>query len=354
MQTESLEFLKAIQETPSVSGFEQPVARIIRKRMKPFANKITADVHGNTIVALNPKGSPRVMLAGHYDQIGLMVKHITDEGFLHFGAVGGIDNTILPGIRVTVHGKKGPVEGVIGRKPIHLIKPEERNQIKIEIADLFIDIGARNKTEAGKMVSVADPVTFKLGLERLGKNCISSPGLDDKVGAFVVMEALRLASKKKIKGALYAVATCQEELGLRGARTSCFGIDPAVGIAVDVTHAADHPSADKRVSGDISLGKGAVIERGANINPAVGELLIETATRKKIPHQLSAAPSATGTDANVMQISRSGVAAGLVSIPNRYMHTPVEVCSLTDLDNCAKLVAETVARIDGKMNFIPQ
>ncbi|UCD27289.1 MAG: M42 family metallopeptidase [Planctomycetota bacterium] len=354
MRTESFEFLRAIQETPSVSGFEQPVARLIRKRMKPYADKITTDVHGNTIVVLNPKGTPRVMLAGHYYQIGLMVNHITDEGFLHFSAVGGIDAVILPGIRVTVHNKKGPVEGVIGRKPVHLLKPEERSQAKIEIADLWIDIGARKKNEANKMVSVADPITFKLGLDRLGKDYITSPGLDDKVGAFVVMEALRLASKKKLKCALYAVATVQEELGLRGARTSCFGIDPQVGIAVDVTHASDYPGADKRITGDLALGKGVVIEQGANINPYVGQLLLNAAKKNKIPYQLSAAPNATGTDANVIQITRSGVAAGLVSIPNRYMHTPVEMCSLNDLDNCAKLIAETVDRIDGKMNFVPQ
>jgi len=354
MRTESFNFLKAILQTPSVSGFEQPVARIIRKRMKPFADKITTDVHGNTIVALNPAGNPRIMLAGHYDQIGLMVKHITNEGFLHFGAVGGIDTPLLPGTRVTVHTRKGPVEGVVGRKPIHLLKPEERNQLKVEIQDLWIDIGARKKAEAQRMVSVADPITFKLDVEQLGKDYITSPGMDDKVGAFVAMEALRLASTKKLKCALFAVATVQEELGLRGARTSCYGIDPLVGIAVDVTHASDNPGADKRVSGDIALGSGAVIERGANINPVLGDLLIDTAKKKKIPYQLCAAPSATGTDANVMQISRSGVAAGLVSIPNRYMHTPVEVCSLADLENSAKLVAETVTQITGKMNFIPK
>jgi len=354
MREESFTFLKAMEETPSVSGFEQPVARIIRERMKPFADKITTDVHGNTIVTLNPKGNPRVMLAGHYDQIGLMIRHINDEGHLHFSTVGGIDATVLPGSRVTIHTKKGAVEGVIGRKPVHLMKEEERGKSKIELTDLWIDIGAKNKADAARRVSVADPVTYKLGLQRLGKDAVTSPGLDDKVGAFVVMEALRLAAAKPLKCALFAVATCQEEVGLRGARTSCYGLDPAVGIAVDVTHATDNPGADKRMAGDIALGKGAVIERGANINPALGELLIDTARKKKIPYQLSAAPGATGTDANAMQISRSGVAAALISIPNRYMHTQVEVISLSDLDACAKLIAETVTRIDTRTNFIPQ
>lgn len=354
MRDESFKFLKTMEETPSVSGFEQPVGRIIRKRMKPFADEITTDVHGNTIVGLNPKGKPRVMLAGHYDQIGLMVRHVADEGYIYFSAVGGIDATVLPGSAVTVHSRKGPVPGVIGRKPIHLMKQEERNQAKIEFQDLWIDIGAPSKAEALKRVSIADPVTYRLGLERLGDDLIASPGLDNKVGAFVVMEALRLAKERRIKCALYSVATVQEEIGLRGARTSCYGIDPLVGIAVDVTHATDNPGADKRIAGDIALGKGPVIDLGANINPALGELLIAAAKAEKIPYQIGAAPGATGTDANAIQISRAGVAAGLISIPNRYMHTPVEVVSLTDLENAAKLLAAALARIDAKTSFIPQ
>ncbi len=354
MQPESFEFLKAMEETSSVSGFEQPVARIIRKRMEAFAEEITTDLHGNTIVSLNPKGQPRVMLAGHYDQIGLMVKWVSDEGFLYFATVGGIDATVLPGTRVTIHTRKGPVEGVIGRKPVHLMKQEERGQAKIEIQDLWIDIGVAKKDEALKRVSIADPVTYKLGLERLGKDLVTSPGLDDKVGAYVVMEALRMASERSIKCGLYAVATVQEELGMRGARTSCYGIDPLVGIAVDVTHASDNPGVEKKIGGEVVLGKGPVIELGANINPVLAELFMATAKSKKIPFQLCAAPSATGTDANAMQVSRAGVAAGLISIPNRYMHTQVEVVSLADLDNAARLIAETVARIDAKTDFTPR
>ena len=353
MQKECFEFLKAILETPSVSGFEQPVGRVIRQRMKRFADQITTDVHGNTTVALNPKGKPRVMLAGHYDQIGLMIQYITDEGYLTFAAVGGIDITVLPGTRVTIHTRSGPIEGVIGRKPIHLMKPEERTAPKFEISDLWIDIGVRNKAEASEMVSVSDPITYKLGVQRLGKDDLTSPALDDKVGVYVVMEALRLLGDRKIKCALFSVATVQEEIGLRGARTSSFGLDPLVGIAADVCHASDNPGVDKKLVGECALGKGPVIERGANINPILCDLLIETAKKKQIPYQLSASPGATGTDANPMQVSRGGMAAALVSLPNRYMHTPVEVCNLSDLDNAAKLIAETVARIDDRMDFIP-
>jgi len=354
VRTESFEFLQALQETPSPSGFEQPVQRLVRQYIKPVADRIDTDVHGNCIAALNPKGRPRVMLAGHCDQIGLMVKYITDQGFIHFGTIGGIDVSVLPGQRMTVLASKGPIEGVIGRKAIHLIKPEDRNKAKIELGDLWLDIGAKSKADAEKRVSVGDPIIFKLYFQPLGRGLAASPGFDDKVGTFVVMEALRLVAKRKPKCAIFAVSTVQEELGLRGARTSCFGIDPLVGIAVDLNHAADYPGADKKVTGDLKLGKGPIIEIGPNINPAVGELLLDVAKKKKIPYQRCGEPAATGTDANAIQITRAGVAAGLLSVPNRYMHTPVEVVSLADLDNSAKLLAETCLRIDEKMDFIPK
>jgi tetrahedral aminopeptidase len=355
MNTETFEFLRSIEETPSVSGYEQPVARLVRKRMEKFADSIETDVHGNLIVAINPDASPRVMLAGHMDQIGMMITYITDEGYLYFKTVGGIDNTVLPGSRVTVHNRRGAVEGVIGRKPIHLMKQEERNQGKVELENLWIDIGVKNREEALKKVAVADPVTYALGLTRIGEDLVASPGLDNKVGTFVVMEALRLAKEAGgLKCGLFAVATVQEEIGLRGARTAAYGIDPQVGIAVDVTHATDNPGAEKKMNGDVGLGKGPVIDIGPNINPVVSDLLLETAKQKEIPHQPCAAPAATGTDANAMQISRSGIATGLVSIPNRYMHTQVELVSLSDLEMCARLLAETIARIDEKSDFIPR
>jgi endoglucanase len=354
MNKDSYEFLRQLEETASVTGAEQAAARIVRERMKKWASTIATDTHGNVIVCANPKGSPRVMLAGHMDQIGMMIHHVSDEGFLYFKAVGGIDATVLPGSRLTVHTRNGPVPGVIGRKPIHLMKPEERNNAKVEIQDLWIDIGATNKEQALKRVEIGDVVTYALGVTRLGDDLIASPGLDNKVGTFVVMEALRQAvESKKLKCALYAVATVAEEIGLRGAHTSCFGIDPQVGIAVDVTHASDNPGVDKKLMGDIRLGKGPVIERGPNINPVLFELMTETARKRKIDHQIAVAPGATGTDANAIQISRAGVATGLVSIPNRYMHTQVEVCSLEDLEACAALVGEVVVKIEKRVDFTP-
>lgn len=355
MRSESFDFLKQIEETPSVSGFEQPVARIVRKRMSKWADKIETDVHGNVMVMAGAKKGPRVMLAGHMDQIGLMVNYVNDEGYIYFEAVGGIDNTVLPGSNLTIHTKNGPIPGIIGRKPIHLMKPEERNQGKVERIDLWIDIGTKNKKETLEIVQIGDPVTYKLGLTKVGKDYIASPGLDNKVGTWVVMEALRMAvESRKLKCAVYSVATVQEEIGLRGAQTSCYGIDPQVGIAVDVTHATDNPGADKKVAGEIKLGGGAVVERGANINPVLFDLITDAAAKKKLPIQIAAAPRGTGTDANAMQLSRGGVATGLISIPNRYMHTQVELCSLFDLQTCAELLAETLLRIDGKSSFIPE
>lgn len=353
MRTESYEFLKSIEETPSPSGYEQPVARIVRKRMEKFAHTITTDVHGNVICALNPKSPMKIMLAGHMDQIGFLVHYINDSGYIHLCAVGGIDNATLPGTRVVIYGKKGPIEGVIGRKAIHLMKPEERNSGKLELPDLAVDIGAKNKEEALKHVAIGDPVTVKLGMQKLLNDRIISPGLDNKVGTFVVMEALRLCAEAKIDVGLYSVATVQEEIGLRGARTSCYGVDPQVGIAVDVTHASDYAAIDKRVAGDIQIGKGPVIDIGANINPKLSDLFVDVAKKKKIAVQMAAAPGGTGTDANAIQISRAGVATGLISIPNRYMHTQVELCALSDLENAAILIAETVKRITKKSDFIP-
>ena len=353
MRKESYDFLKALEETPSPSGYEQPVQRLVRKRMIPFADSIETDVHGNVVVGLHTGGAPRVMLAGHCDQIGMMVNYIDDNGFIFFRSIGGIDPSVVPGTRVVVHSKHGPIDGVIGRRPVHLMKPEERGA-KVELREMWIDIGAKNKKETERVLAVGDPVTFRLEMVHLGSELVTSPGFDNKCGTFVVMEALRLCSIKKIKCALFAVSTVQEEVGLRGARTSCFGLDPQVGIAVDVTHATDYPDIDKRVSGELKVGSGPVIARGANINPQLEKMLAQTAKAKRIPHQMEAAPGGTGTDANVMQLTRGGVATALVGIPNRYMHTQVEVVSLSDLEATAKLIAETVVRIDRRTNFIPK
>lgn len=356
MQKDSFEFLTRMLETPSPSGFETKLQQVVKKRVAPFADEVKVDVHGNLIAVVNPGAKVRVMLAGHCDQIGFMVTYIDDNGFLCFRPIGGIDPAVVPGSMVQVLTRSGVVPGVIGWKPVHLVPQPERGK-PLEIKRMWIDIGAKNGDAARKLVSVGDPVVYEPTVTRLGENTVAAPGCDDRVGVFVVMEALRLFKQliKRTKSpvSLYAVSTVQEELGKRGAQTSCFGVDPLVGIAVDVTHASDNPGAEAKEVGVAKLGSGPVLFRGPNINPVLEELLFTTAKKKKIPCQQVAAPGITGTDAGSMQISRSGVAAALVSIPNRYMHTPVEIIDLRDLTLAAKLVAEAVMRINSRMTFIP-
>ena len=361
MDSSTFDFLSTLLATQSVSGFEQTAARIVRRRLEPFADDIRTDIHGNTDFILNPGGSPRVMLAGHIDQIGFLVNHVTEKGFIHLAAVGGIDLAVLPGLRLTVHGRHGAVPGVLGRKAVHLMKPEERdNAKKLELSDMWLDIGAADRAAAMEKIDIGDPVTFSLGITRLGEDLIAGPALDDKVGVFVVAEALRLLAERRgrerdsVRCEVHAVATVQEEIGLRGAHTAAFGIDPAVGIAVDVGHSSDYPTADERLAGSIKLGQGPIVHIGANINPKLGAIMASAGERASIAVQKHAVGRATGTDANAMQVSRSGMATSLVSLPCRYMHTPVEVVSLSDLDAAAKLIAETVAGIDRETSFIPE
>jgi len=358
MEKESFDFLKKLIDTPSPSGFEAPVQRLIRERLEGVADEIRTDVHGNVIAAINPKAELRVMLAGHCDEIGLMVQHFgyipsADDGYIYFSAIGGIDAAILSGQRVVIHNAKGPVPGVIGRNPIHLMEQDERDKPE-KLHKLYIDIGAKDKKDAMKAVEIGDPITIDVGMRELRNGLVAARGFDDRVGAFVVLETLRLLKGKKLNVAVYGVSTVQEELGLRGARTSAFGIDPHVGIAVDVGFATDHPGGAKSKVGDVTLGRGPILHRGPNINHVLGRMLVETAKARKIPYQMTAEPRATGTDANAMQINRAGCAAALVSVPNRYMHTPVEVVSKDDVDNCSKLLAEFCRTLKADANFIPE
>ncbi len=354
MEKGSVDFLKRLVDAPSPSGFEGPVRKIWQERMEGFADEVKVDLHGNVIAALNLGGKPRVMLAGHCDEVGFMVRYINDEGFIFFVPIGGVDSGIVSARRVKIYTRKGVVFGVVGRKAIHLMDEEERKKVP-QFHQLWIDIGAKNKKEAESLVSVGDPLVFDQGFQELRGDLIVGRGFDDRVGSFAVGEALRLLSQAHPQASVYAVATVQEELGMRGARTSAFGISPEVGIAVDLDHTTDHPGTkDKKERfGDLKLRGGPVIVRGANINPVVESLLIETAQREKMPYQIAGAPSGTGTDANVIQTTKGGVAAGLVGIPNRYMHTPVEVISLDDLENVSKLLASFIMKIDEKTDFTP-
>lgn len=353
MRKDSFQFLKKLVETPSPSGFEQPVQRVVREEMEKFSDEVKTDVHGNVIGIKNPQGRPRLMLAGHCDEVGFMVRYIDEKGFISFSSIGGVDAHLIPGKRVQIHTQKGPILGVVGKKPIHILEEKEKKKV-VELSKQWIDIGAKDKKEAEKLVSIGDPITFSERLERLQGELVVSRGFDDKMGVFVVCEVLRCIAEKSLRAAVFTTSTVQEEIGLRGAQTAAYGINPQIGIAIDVEGATDCPGVDKKKEGEISIEKGAVLYKGANINPRVGEMLIKIATEEDIPYQLSGDKRMTGrTDADIIQVSRAGVATAIVSVPLRYMHSPVEVLSLEDLENAVKLLTAFALRINEETNLIP-
>ncbi len=347
-------FLKCLVETPSPSGYEQPAQRVIKQQLTAVADAIHTDVMGNLIACLNGQGGPKVMLAGHCDEIGFMVQFVDDRGFIYFGAIGGVDPHLAPGQRVSIHTKNGEVPGVIGKKAIHLIEPKEREKV-INLKKQFIDIGCTSREEAEALIRIGDPVTFAVGVQKLQNDRVTSRAFDDKMGAFIVTKVMKNVKKRgKIDAELYAVSTVQEEIGLRGAATSSYGVNPDVGIVVEVTHATDYPDVEQSSIGRVELGKGPVIARGANINPVLFDLMVDTAAAENIPIQIIGVPRATGTDANVMQLSRSGVATALLAIPLRYMHTPVEILSLGDLELAIDLLTAVLSRVEKGVSFVPQ
>ncbi len=352
MDTAAKEFFIRLLETPSPSGYERPIQDLVREYVGSFADDVKTDLHGNVIACVNPGAPLRVMLAGHCDQIGLIVTQIDGDGFIYSQAIGGWDPQQLIGQRMTIWTSDGPLPAVIARKAIHLLSDEERKQV-VKPKDLWLDIGARNGDEAKQVVRIGDAVTLQLGFQAMPNRLANAPGMDDATGLWVVMESLRRAQKQGLNCSLYAVSTVQEEIGLRGARTSAFGIDPHVGVAVDVTHATDCPTVDKNQNGDIKLGSGPVIFRGPNMNPVVVNRLLETCDADKISYQIAASGRAQPNDSNTIQISRAGVAAGLVAIPNRYMHSAVETISLDDIESAANLLAGFAIRIESDTDFTP-
>lgn len=356
MRQESLDFLRSLVEAPSPSGYEQPAAAVYREYVTPLADEVRTDVMGSVQARLAGSAGgdepPTVLLAGHIDEIGFMVNYITPEGFIAFKAIGGWDAHNLPGRRVHVHTKDGALLGVLGRLPIHLIEDEEARKVA-KIHSLFIDLGLPGD-EVKKRVRVGDPITVSEGLELFGKDMAVSRAFDDKMGAWICAEVLRLV--KEAGGAAFdivAAGTVQEEIGLRGGTTSAYSVHPLVGLAVEVGHATDYPDVNKRKHGEADCGKGPIIARGPNINPKVFDLLVEAAEAEGLPYQIGGEPRGTGTDANAIQLSRGGKAAALVSVPLRYMHTPSEVLSLTDLENTAKLLAAFCRRLEPGTDFTP-
>ncbi len=353
MSDESRQFLYRLLATPGVSGYEQPVQALVQQYASPFCDSVEIDLHGNLILGINSQAPFRVMLAGHADQIGLLVSQIDDNGFLNFQTVGGWDPQQLIGQRVQVWTDQGGVPGVISRKPIHLLEENERNTV-VKFTEMWIDIGTTDQEQTRKLVRVGDPVTMKMGHQELRGGAITAVALDNRVGVWTVVEALRRAKVQGASVGVFAVSTVAEEIGLRGATTSAERLRPHVGIAVDVTHATDCPTIDRRQLGQVSLGKGPVIFRGPNMNPEVTRRLRELAEGLGRKHQVAALGRAAPNDSNAIQISGHGVATGLVAIPNRYMHSAVEVCHWDDLDAAADLLADFCVTVKETDSFIPQ
>jgi putative aminopeptidase FrvX len=338
--TSAPDFLVELLDARSPSGAEQEAQAVWDRHVTPKADSTANDALGNRISTLNPSGDPVLMLAGHIDELGLIIVHINKDGFLYFQTIGGHDRGMISGRRVVIQAKSGPIYGVTGKRAIHLMDEADRKKVP-EIHDMWIDIGAGNRKEALERVSIGDVATYDHGFAMVHGSVATARAFDNKSGAYVVGETLiRLSTnrKKPLAARVVSVATTQEEIGVRGATVSTFGVDPHIAIAVDVGHATDHPDCDHRKYGDFKLGRGPMICRGPNINPWVYERLIAAAESASIPYQIEADPRPTGTDARAIQIGRAGVATGLVSIPLRYMHTPSEIVDLQDVENTVLLL----------------
>ena len=348
---DSLKFLHRLLDTPGPSGFEAAPAKVWREQASKFA-QVRADVAGNSIAEVNTEGAPTIMLAGHIDEIGVIVTYIDDEGYAYIAPIGGWDPQVLVAQRIRFIGRGGDVFGVIGKKPIHQIKQEERDKAS-KITDLWVDIGANSKTEAEERLSIGDPGVIDSRTMEFPNGRMVSRSIDDRIGAFVVLEALRRYSEKPGSAHVVAVATTQEEIayGGGGALIGASGVNPQMAIVVDVTFATDHPQMEKKEIGEAKIGGGPVLTRGSIISPVVFNLLRSAAETNTIPYALQAAGRNTSTDADAIHIAREGIATAVVGIPNRYMHSPNEMVALEDLDQAATLIAETCRAVNRETDF---
>jgi endoglucanase len=347
----SMAFLQRLLDSPGPSGFESAPARVWRDEARSFA-EVSADVAGNSIAVVNPTGAPTIMLAGHIDEIGVIVTHIDDQGFLYIDGIGGWDPQVLVAQRIRMMGKQGDVLGVVGKKPIHHQRPEEREKAS-KMTDLWVDIGATSREDAERLVGVGDAGVIDARTITLPNDRIASRSIDDRIGAFVALEALKRYADQPGTAKVVAVATTQEEIGYHGggALVGAHRVNPAMAIVIDVTHATDSPGIEKKEHGDHKLGGGPVLTRGSVVSPVVFSILREAATRAGIPMTVNAAGRFTSTDADFIHLAREGVATALVSVPNRYMHSPNEVVSLEDLDRTANLVAEACRAVTRDTDF---
>jgi endoglucanase len=348
----SIAFLKRLLDTPAPSGYEADAARVWREEAQTFADKVTWDVAGNSMAEVNPGGYPTIMLDGHIDEIGVIVQWIDDDGFIYIAPIGGWDPQVLVGQRIRFRANDQDVLGLVGKKPIHLQKAADRDKV-CGFSELWVDIGATSRKEAEERLSIGDPGVIDAKSVEMPGNRIASRSIDDRIGAFTILEALRRYKANPGSARLVAAATTQEEIAWHGGGalvcTNC--INPQMAIVVDVTFATDHPGIEKKEIGDHRLGGGPVISRGAIISPVVQFLLRDAAKAKGIPFALHAVGRDTSTNADAIHISREGVATGLLSIPNRYMHSPNEVVSLDDVNHAAELLAEVARRVSRETDF---
>jgi len=340
MREESVQFLQTLVNTPSPSGHEVRGQRVWLNYVSKWADETYTDAYGNAVAVLNKGGSPRVMLAGHADEIGMTVNFINKDGFIYVRKLGGVDPAIVRAQRVSIHTKKGPIRGVVGNVAPHLTKQEgERKPPKIE--DLFIDIGVSSKREAERLVQIGDPITLVDEFEFLRGDLAIGRAFDNKIGTFSVAETLRLLSSRKgeLKAEISAVSNIMEEVGLLGARQIAYSLKPDCAVVVDVTHSTDYPTINVQQHGDIRMGKGPTITRGGCNHPEVVGRLEKVAKQEKIKLQFEAMSATSGTDTDVIFWTRGGIPSALVSLPNRYMHSPVEMINLNDLEKIPQLLS---------------
>ena len=344
MRKESLDFLKQLLSAPTPSGYESPGQRIWCDYARQFADEVRTDAYGNAVAVLHGDGNPKIMIDGHVDEIGLMVKYIDDKGFVYVQRIGGVDPALIRGKRVNIHTAKGAVRGVIAAPAIHL-RDRTKEAKPPKMHESYVDIAARDNADARKKVSVGDPITFVDDFEMLNRNVAVARAFDNRIGTWVAIEALRLLGRRKPAAAVYACSSVQEEVGLSGARMNVGNVKPDAALVVDVTHATDTPGIDLKQHGEVKMGKGPTISIGRENHPVLIERIRAAAGARKIPLQYEAFSLTGGTDAMAIYTHNGGVPAVLVSVPNRYMHTTVEMLDLRDLQRTADLLAAFIAGV---------
>jgi endoglucanase len=342
MRDQSFQFLRTLLNTPSPPGHEARGQRVWLDYVKSFADETFTDAHGNAVAILNKGGSPRLMMAGHADEIAMAVNWIDDNGYIYVRKLGGVDPAITKAQRVSIHTRNGPVKGVVGNVAPHLIREEgDKDRKAPKIHELFVDIGVKTRKDAEKLVRVGDPITLNDEFELLRNDLAIARGFDNRIGTFAVAEALRLlaAEKGRLHAEVNAVSNIMEEVGLFGARQIAYTLKPDVALVVDVTHATDYPTVNKAQHGDIAIGRGPTLTHGVSSHPAIVARLEQVAEQKKIRVQHEAVSASSGTDTDAIFWTRGGIPSALISLPNRYMHSPVELVSLKDLEQIPELMA---------------